>query len=323
MTAPITEAQVEEQEQAAQALEDALAAAALEDIDGGLAELLIALTILWIAMHGDTDTVDLDTIDDFRDQAQQLVRALPPGMEYGELYELVLPAYVLGTEHAHEALDLDERVPLEPQLSLEIRGELYRLVERIQAAYDEAATVLAAAEGYDDLVLASAVAGKAHGTTDRTVRWVTNRAIADGTTDVADHVGASRVWVTERDGCLHCQAYAGRVAGPGQSFPPGLTFGDRPLHHNPVPNPPYHHHCRCRAQAWLGSTPGSDGGVTWPETLQREAERQVLLGRSAHASNPARIRAAERLLRSATFRTPRTVQERARSAVRRGRFDGS
>jgi hypothetical protein len=53
--------------------------------------------------------------------------------------------------------------------------------------------------------------------------------------------------------------------------------------------------------------------------LKREAQRSVARGFSGYDSKPARLRAADRLLRHPTL-LPKTVVERARRDVKRGAF---
>lgn len=59
---------------------------------------------------------------------------------------------------------------------------------------------------------------------DRDVRWATNAAYNQAVRAAADAHGLSRMWVAERDACLHCLGLSGHVAGPGQPYDASLTF---------------------------------------------------------------------------------------------------
>lgn len=59
---------------------------------------------------------------------------------------------------------------------------------------------------------------------ERDIRWATNAAYNQGSRSLADAHGLARMWVAERDACLHCLALSGTVAPAGQPFDAGLTF---------------------------------------------------------------------------------------------------
>lgn len=163
-----------------------------------------------------------------------------------------------------------------------------------------------------EAVLAQAV--RAVNQSEGTARWVANRAVSMGTAAVARRDGARLVWVPERDACLHCLAYAGWVVEPGQSFPVGLSYADKPLKpFGDLIYPPLHPNCRCQVD--LTYLPVGRSEVA----LAREAERSVARGLSNHATEPAALRAADRLFRSPTL-LPRSVRERARRDVAAGKF---
>lgn len=167
-----------------------------------------------------------------------------------------------------------------------------------------------------------AVAGKANRATtrsDQTARWVFNRGANRGVELVALQLGAEKLWIAERDACLTCLAYSGDTAGATELFPAGKTYGDKSTVRWPIPGPPAHPNCRCRLQVWLGSE-AEVGPVEMPEALRREAQRTVARGWSEYASEPARVRAATRLLGQGATLLPRSVLDRARMAVAAGRF---
>jgi hypothetical protein len=183
-----------------------------------------------------------------------------------------------------------------------------RLAERLPAA-DPAGTAAVLAK-------AIAVANRAKADT----AWVANRAINAGTAAVADAAGADLLWIAERNACLTCLALSGHTPRPDGHFDASLTFAAHPLPLFPIGNPqpldgpPRHPHCRCTTRLWL---PGSD--PAFPLALQREAQRTVARGWSAHTSVPAKLTAADRLLRHPTL-LPATVRHRASRAVDTGDF---
>jgi hypothetical protein len=125
-----------------------------------------------------------------------------------------------------------------------------------------------------------------------------------------------RLWVAERDACLHCLAYQGRVAPVEGSFPRGLTFADKPLKNPRLAGPPLHPNCRCDVQPIHEDDVNSD----LTEGLLREARRSVVKGWSLPSeSNASRLRAADRLLQAGA-RLPKSVEQEARRAVRQGKF---
>lgn len=131
--------------------------------------------------------------------------------------------------------------------------------------------------------------------------------------------GMMKLWVAERDACVHCLAYSGMTTGYRGEFPDDLTFGDRPIpQEHTLKAPPLHPHCRCKAVPWNDAwrTPGE--AVSAPEALQREAVRSVLKGWALDSeSNAARMRAAQRLLNSGP-NIPKTVIEEAQRSLRKG-----
>lgn len=170
-----------------------------------------------------------------------------------------------------------------------------------------------------DLNTVAAHATRAISRSEATVRWVTNRAINEGSVAVASEAEADLLWVAERDACLHCLAYSGLTVKVGQDFPAELTYADKPLPWA-APYPPRHSGCRCRLRPW-GGLPGTVdmSDPEFPSALQREARRSVVRGSSSFASVPARLRSADRLLRAGA-NLPKTVIARAKKALKAGSF---
>lgn len=170
---------------------------------------------------------------------------------------------------------------------------------------------------------------------ERDTRWATNAAFNQAAREVADTARTSRMWIAERDACLHCLALSGTIAAPGEPFNASLTFyvGPegllKPLPVYPIGplwGPPRHPNCRC----FVRPTPVLAGYPLMPweapppytpaQALQREARRAVLRGTSGTESLPARLRAVDALLALGAGDVPRSVQQRARRAVAAGRF---
>lgn len=165
--------------------------------------------------------------------------------------------------------------------------------------------------GEDD---ATTVAAKVAGITRRAsdvAALVANTAANADVAREARALGRRLLWMAEADACPHCLAYAGEHIAPGASFPLQLTFyvdpdgALKPIpRETPLPYPPLHPRCRCAVRSY---DPGLSPGLA--ETLKREAQRTIALGRSAFMSEPAKRRAADVLLSGATL-LPRSVGRR-------------
>lgn len=153
------------------------------------------------------------------------------------------------------------------------------------------------------------------------VRWTANEGLNAGTATVAERLGSALLWVAERDACLHCLAHAGWSVEPGDTFPAGLTYSDKPLREDGVAYPPLHPGCRCQVRLWDGEVgaPPTDRSTLDPAArLAAEARRSVVYGWTAYASGAATIRAMDRLLRRGAGLPP-SVERRARELVRQRR----
>jgi hypothetical protein len=190
------------------------------------------------------------------------------------------------------------------------------VMERLRRA-DRIARTIRTGTHADVMPAVAAAQGSVHDV-ERASRWVTNREVSHGSAQVADALHAGKMWVAERDACLHCVAYSGVIAEHGQHFPPDLTFAAKPLKPwgGVLDRPPLHPHCRCRITPWLGS----DTDYSLSDALKREARRSVLKGWSLPSeSENARLQAADRLL-SRGANLPKSVEQVAQRAVRRGHF---
>lgn len=238
----------------------------------------------------------------------------------GPTFDSILStALALGVNHALSEVDRPKRTVGKPKVDRATRTAVAGAGERARAALRDGRGALREARTLGDFTRALGTAHGAVSTLERTARWAVNRASAMGAAHVASELQAGLLWVAERDACVHCLAYSGRVAKSGEKFPGGLTFADKPLSKEPLRFPPLHPNCRCRVTPWSGSKSGV-GDVEMPEALAREARRSILRG-DARDSEPDRVRveAARRLLARGSG-LPRSVETKARRAVKAGSF---
>lgn len=185
-----------------------------------------------------------------------------------------------------------------------------RASERFIAAELAKAKALART-GADPLVVMAPV-NAARTRLEADVATLVNGAGNAGSTAVADAAGVATVWIAETNACVECLAYSGRTAGPGKTFPGGLTYGAKSYNPEPVAYPPRHPNCRCTVEPL--------GDESFAAALRREADRSVLRGFSLESeSMKTRVDAAERLL-ARDPSAPASVKAYARRAVKAGEF---
>lgn len=139
-----------------------------------------------------------------------------------------------------------------------------------------------------------------------------NAAANQAIVDVAEAGRLPLVWVAERDACVVCLAYAGRVVSGGETFPGGLTFGAKSYNPDPVSGPPRHPHCRCHVE------PLND--QSYADALKREAVRSILRGYSLeNESMTVRLEAAQRLI-NGKVDAPASVIKFAQRSIKAGAF---
>jgi hypothetical protein len=128
------------------------------------------------------------------------------------------------------------------------------------------------------------------------------------------------LWVSERDACVNCLAYAGRVVKKGEDFPGGKSWDPKQRDSKAKGvRPPLHPHCRCRPVPWNPAW-AKPGEVSLPEAVSREAQRSIARGFSLPSeSNASRIRALKELLKGSPD-LPKTVIASARKAAAKGEF---
>lgn len=191
-------------------------------------------------------------------------------------------------------------------------------------------------ENFNDVMAWISQAEAAMHNLERDTRWATNAAFNHAVREVAETARVSRMWIAERDACLHCLALSGTIAAPGEPYNANLTFYIGPegflkplpvYPPGPLWGPPRHPNCRCfqRPTPVLAGYPLMPWEPPPPYTpaqaLRREARRAVLRGTSGTESLPARLRAVSALLAAGDAGdVPKSVQQRARRAVKAGRF---
>ncbi|MEV8610290.1 hypothetical protein AB0383_20585 [Amycolatopsis sp. NPDC051373] len=163
----------------------------------------------------------------------------------------------------------------------------------------------------------------------RDVRTRFNTNLNTGIRDAAQDLGAQLLWIAEPDACATCLALSGEIVDIGDQFDVTATFAKKTINWAPeggLIGPPRHPGCRCRTTLWFGQ----DGPrLSFADALRREAQRSILRGtRLPSESETVRLDAAGRLLhriankssRPYAWQVPKSVQERATRAVKRGHF---
>lgn len=236
------------------------------------------------------------------------------------LQEVAVEAVDLGVDRALRGLSRkDQRMGRGPGPTLDLPD----LDEVTRVRLDDAAG-LAKTLPMDTKRDVLAVVGKVSAAKTRAegqVRWTANQGINAGTSVVADRLGSALLWVAERDACLACLAHAGWSVAPGDTFPAGLTFGDKPIREDGVEYPPLHPGCRCQVRLWdgpIGAPPTDRSEMDPAARLAAEARRSVVYGWTSYASGAATLRAMDRLLRRGAD-LPASVERRARTLLRQGR----
>lgn len=319
--------QLAEHAAALYALEQAAQAASAGPLRAAVTELMRFLTRQWIRVFGSTSArANPVGLVRFVGDVRGELRTIRPSVAV-PLARYAVQARRLGAQQAVDEIPVDvdltaaDSEDLSPavqqvldDLDDDIAEHLVRADRELGRLADDAA--------FSDAVTAASSAAQAATAAERAAAWVTNRSANDGVTAVADELGVERIWVPERDACVHCLGLAGETSVNGV-FDATKTFGTKPLPVWPGPDldgPPRHPNCRCRTQPWLGSvTP--DGVPDQRGALKREAERSILTGwRLPSESERVRLGAAEQLLTSGT-NLPASVKARARTAVKRGAFE--
>lgn len=313
-------------------LEDQVAALIVGGTDGRLDELQRKMTAEWVKAFGDTglpgDPEKRRAIAAvLRVQLERVLNELAGGL-MSRAAAGAADAVELGAGQAAEwataASGRHVRSLEPPAPSEDAQDAIDGLDGHVDDGRDRMHGALQAANlamlGFVGLLAAIGAVRRARSNVDSTVRWIVGQAANDGAEAVTRKLGADKLWVSERDACVHCAAYSGHVVPGDKDFPGGLTFDVKSPWPDAVRTPPRHPRCRCQVVPWLGAWEGDTSGVDMTEALQREAERSILRGWATDSeSNAARIRAAKKLLERGT-ELPKSVRAEARRRLRAGEF---
>lgn len=302
-------------------LEDRLLADVAEPARLAIIEATRRATAAWVRAFGsvEADPTDTGALAAIRSAFVRELRSLPLDLER-PLLDAAVAATWLGVDHAGVVLTAHaEDVPTVPAaVHPDVMDAARSAREMVSTRLDKTVGLVRAAGTFSELVNAMADAHHALAVIRRQAAACTFGAAAHGVTIVTEAAGVGRVWVAERDACLHCLGHAGHVVAAGEDFPAGLTYSVKPSGLDPVAAPPLHPNCRCTCSPWRPEWTGPGG--SFPAALAREAQRSVLKGWSLESeSNTARLAAAAALLRSPLI-APASVKAEARRAVRRGAF---
>jgi DNA-binding phage protein len=218
--------------------------------------------------------------------------------------------------YEQEGYSKDHLLPFTPFRDQDLARLIWSADARIKERLREAITLADAMpmQTNDDLVAVLAKARSAVQLAETDAGWTVHRSIANGHAQVAKAAKMTVVWVAERNACPACLAYQGRVVAPGQAFPEGLTYGDRPvMPYGKLTAPPLHPHCRCQLET------STLVAGTIDRDLAREAARSVARGLSDVQSEVGKLRSADKLIKGATglpaVQLPKSVVDRARRNV--------
>ena len=264
----------------------------------------------WLASVDALRDLLRDKPDDVR---AAVLRMVAPKVERRAL-RAVLAAFALGRDDAlaivgalsdGQAAELVKRLPS--------KGAT-RPVRGLDAAGREAVAAalrIARDRSADPATMASPLLGHANRVRG-SISDAVNRGGNEGSTAVADVAELATVWIAETDACVHCLAYSGVIAKPGEAFPGGLTYGRKSYYPDAIKTPPRHPRCRCTVEPLVARE--------FADALRREADRSVLRGFSLESESMAvRVDAAERLLERGV-NAPKSVIAFSRRAVKAGEF---
>lgn len=294
-----------------------------------LAELTEALTAAWVKLYGSVTaraTKSLDALGRLlADLLARLRRALAAAVPVARsaIVAGALAAAQHGVDVAVDAFPAGFDVKAVAAAQYARTGREDEVSAIVKAGRDRAAALLVP-EHATTLTKALTALGAGGERTaaelERLARTAANQAATAAARGVAAENGVGLIWVAERDACVHCLAYSGQMVEPGKLFPNDLTYGDEPLK-QPDENsagllgPPLHPNCRCTVRPY---DPSWDAEL--PRALEREARRSVALGFKLDSEpSSVRLRAADRLLKAGAG-LPKTVEQRARAAVKQGKF---
>ncbi len=231
-------------------------------------DVLRALTLVWNREIGTTGTKPPDPLPDFvratLERAQNdLIAAITRAGEQAEIF-------VPGTDTAH-ARDF----------------RIQRVRDRLDPAYVAQRGFAAVHEG---VAQAKLVQSDIRGQVSQVLVTEHTQSILDRARELGGEWRG--IWVPERDACVRCLAYAGRLITPGLSVSANLSLGKPVGDTRHIAGPPLHPHCRCELKLIRvrDAKPQAD-------VLRREAARSAVKGWSRPSeSDSVRAEAARRVL---------------------------
>lgn len=308
------------------AYEDRVRHQAAPDLRAVLDNVHKAVTLVYTAVAGDTRTpLDPQAADTIRRQFAAALDRIRAETEYGRIRQYLRDAARRAIIEGADSTGLD--VTVSPVTPLDVRWALKDLTVGLRNDLADAARLArnGKLESYADLVAMATAARKAANRLDRTASWIVHRAHNEGVNRAVDKAASgglevAMMWVAEAGACIACTSYAGSLAVPGDTFRPAVAVADdsaRPQ--TPLWTPPLHPHCRCHLEPWTGPVDRLKR-TDRPTILRRAAQLAIAAGKAA-GSEPARVRAADRLLEVAEgLLLPARARKAARKAVARKRF---
>lgn len=308
-TAPQLAALIQEQQAAeAAALEEQTVRQAEGGAGAELTGLLAVALAGWVAAFGSLAAIgaapklagfltglrgDVDRAS--RGLEDRSLNALESSLEgaarMGARHAVVFLSRATGRDHSPPDVKISEAA-LDAARSLSASvAEQLRLAARLLSPR------IVSGSGWRGVILGLAAARRAVTLVRQTVGWAVHRAINDGSTQVAQQIGARSLWVAETTACVRCTAYSGRLSGRDGQFPGGLSMDphSRSTLKASIEGPPLHPHCRCKTVPWLPEWDTRPGSL--PALLRDQAWRNVAAGRGRPSeSHAARRRAAQALL---------------------------
>lgn len=320
----------DEQTDAVRALEDRITIRALGDLDERFTILSQRSLTAWVTAFGSTaaeagnPSVLRRLLATIRAAIRRLLAPLGPRAQEA-LTDALAEAVLLGArQHAafvSEATDRRTRT-VRARPSRTLRQRTAALADAVAERRDRALAALrpASARRWSGVQTGIGIARSALSAVRGHITTIVGEAVNEGAQAGIDHAGAKKVWISERDACVTCAAYAGLTVAADAKFPAGLSWDPNQRGRgDELASPPKHPNCRCRVTAWRDDW-DAEGVPSFPDSLRREARRSIARGWSLPTeSGAARIRAARELLRTGAG-LPKSVEEFALLAVRAGRF---
>lgn len=326
--------QVEQRAEQLLAIEQKAGDRAARPIEQKLQSITRELTKRYIQAFGSLFARDIDPLKLAGIQAWLLSELQSINADH--IVDSIITAAQTASEHgvnaAYEQVNTprDERI-VEPEIDPQVRENAQNAHTDVAAKLFTAGVLLGAVTRWGDFTTVLAKVKQASNTARQAAQTTVNASSASameavGISLVSQGGSYKKVWWTERNACVHCQAYAGETAELGGSFQGGLTYGKKPITENDVPSCPLHNSCRCRQE--LIAT--NDSAI--PAALKREAGRSIVKGWSLESeSQSARLYATEKLLEQIdrnnnrlpgtnTQFLPKTVISEAKKAIRDGKY---